>query len=304
VPSMLTCVAGKGGCGITVAKSPSVQLPNRSGTRAATEECVNLSACRRQPARDDQAGTPPGSAERGARPESSQLAAPLARVEPTREFESFVAGGARGRQERAASGGATRAATRRGGVRGGYGIADVRRWFYAEGPVGQIPRSARARRGIGAVVCGMFQEPCSIAQPSPASPRQRRAPRTSRARARSPPFAAAGAEPFRLFPVRLQENAEKGQGSGWWQARQHGCARMARICGRLLITGSGSARSAGGCRRLVRVEPARELEPFVAAGGRARLPARWRWRAWRRHARGVWPQRGACGLGEIGKIYV
>jgi hypothetical protein len=64
------------GARIPVAKSPSVQLPNRSGTRAATEECVNLSACRRQPARDDQAGTPPGSAERGARPESSQLAAP------------------------------------------------------------------------------------------------------------------------------------------------------------------------------------------------------------------------------------
>jgi hypothetical protein len=57
------------------AKSPSVQLPSRSGTRAATEESANLSACRRQPARGGQAGTPPGSAERGARTESSTLTA-------------------------------------------------------------------------------------------------------------------------------------------------------------------------------------------------------------------------------------
>ena len=57
------------------AKSPSVQLPSRSGTRAATEESANLSACRRQPARGGQAGTPPGSVERGARTESSTLTA-------------------------------------------------------------------------------------------------------------------------------------------------------------------------------------------------------------------------------------
>src|ERR1019366_7697736 len=46
---------------------------SRSGTRAATEESANLSACRRQPARGGQVGTPSGSAERGARTESSTL---------------------------------------------------------------------------------------------------------------------------------------------------------------------------------------------------------------------------------------
>jgi hypothetical protein len=58
--------------------------------------------------------------------------------------------------------------------------------------VGQFPRSSPpARAGVGAVVRGKFQELPAWAA-SPASPRPRRAPRTSRARARFPPFAAGG----------------------------------------------------------------------------------------------------------------
>ena len=76
------------------AKSPSVQLPSRSGTRAATEESANLSACRRQPARGGQAGTPPGSAERGARTESSTL---TASVRTSRARAGVRAVGHRGR---------------------------------------------------------------------------------------------------------------------------------------------------------------------------------------------------------------
>ena len=71
---------------------------SRSGTRAATEESVNLSACRRQPARGDQAGTPrdrPTGAAHGRNRAHSPRR--LARVEPAREF---AAAGARVRAGR------------------------------------------------------------------------------------------------------------------------------------------------------------------------------------------------------------
>src|ERR1017187_7254873 len=78
------------------AKSPSVQLPSRSGTRAATEESANLSACRRQPARGNQTGTPPESPERASQGRNRAQSSRRAGAEPARAFAPFVAAGAGG----------------------------------------------------------------------------------------------------------------------------------------------------------------------------------------------------------------